>query len=184
MLQNFTIFKSKDKLREQWDFMEKRAADNSLMSVKKTVIIAIILGLAYLLLLTTTPINDYVVLKVLLTVFTGGWSIVLVLVLSMSIYRKVRYKKFIDNYLVSTTSKQLNYQVEIHEENIKIIFGIIFHEYMWTDFHIYGINNDNIYVFNETKPGDSLFWSKDEMGEDNYLYLIEILNKKSIKRLF
>lgn len=82
------------------------------------------------------------------------------------------------------TPEQLNYKVELDEHIVKIISGIVLKEYSWDDFSAYGINEDNIYVLNKAKPIESLFWSKGEIGDENYSYLMEILKAKSITKTF
>lgn len=184
MTQKFTIFKSKGKLKEQWNFLEERATGNYSIPLKKSIQITGVISLLYLLLLLLSPVDDYIVTKsVWAVVLTLFWACILILSL-VTVLAKKKYRKFVNSYTESITPDRLNYQVEINEERIKLISGITFQEYSWQDVKAYGLHNDTVYIFNTAIPLESIFWSKDEIGDNNFSFLLDILKKKSIKRHF
>jgi hypothetical protein len=179
----FSIIKSRERLEKQWKNLAKRGF-TKLYWLKKLSLILGIATVLYLALYFFTPKDDFEVLKELSAfLLLNGWIVLFLFSVFMylrNIRNNLRLKKFFN----TVSSYQLSYDVEINDECVKIISGQNVVELPWSQFIWYGVLNDTIYVYNEVKALDSLFWDRDEMGNDNYLQLIDLVKQKSIKQTF
>lgn len=138
----------------------------------------------YLVLYFLSPLDSVIALKgVTAFMIFIGW--IAMLLFSIFTY----FKNMINNwrlkiFIKTINSDQLNYNVQIDNKYVKIIFEQKVIELLWSEFTSYGLYNDTIYVFNEAKRLDSLFWDRDEMGNESYSALIDLVKQKSIKQTF
>jgi Ca2+/Na+ antiporter len=184
MSQKFKISKTKEMLYKQWHFLEKRNFYFFDKFLRKGALLILSGAIAYFMLLFLSPINDYIIVKGMLTVLLILACITLVVIFFIFLVKKYRYKKNVNSYLEPVTPEQLNYEVEMDDEEIKIVTTNTSFEFFWSSYSAYGIGNNTIYVFNTSKPLETLYWSIEEMGNENYQFLKDILDRKLIKRAF
>ncbi len=178
MTEHFTIHKTREKLAQQWEYFLKRTSDRKIKSLKPFSRFAIVATCLDLLLIFLTKDDDFIVAKgVTIVLIAFCWVVVIILWLIFLVSEYLN-KKGVRIYLQSISSQQLFYRLEINEDKIKIITGITFSEFLWEEYSSYAEYKDSIYIFNESQPLQSLYWSKDELGQEGYIFLKDLIQKK------
>ena len=180
----FTINKSRHILEQQWTYLVNRGRDNDSQALKKFLVTLAAMTFLYLLLYFLTAANDLITLKVISGVLIAlGWSIVGILYVFYRL-KNFKSKKRLQLFLASITENQLNYSVQIDEDRITIVSSDQSYELPWEEFDCFGLHNETVYVFNEKDRMKSLYWDRSEMGNEAFLTLVELLQKKLVKRAF
>ena len=179
----FKIVKSREILEKQWQFLVKRGVNN-FDSYKGFFRSLIIITGIFLIFYFFSPADYLIALKAV-----GGMMIVLgwitaILVLVFICFRNIRNNWRLKNLLNSFCLTQLSYEVQINNESIKIISDQNVTEFRWTEFTNFVIHDNTIYVYNKENALNSLYWDSEEMGNNNYSALIELLTEKSINQIF
>lgn len=180
----FTINKPRQTLEQQWAYLVKRGKDNKLLAMKKFFVVLLATTGLYLSLYFLTASNDFVALKVVSVVMIAlAWLVLAIIYLFLGL-ENLRSKRQLQQFLASISENQLNYSVQIDEEKVAIVSPDYVYELPWTEFDCFGLHNETLYVFNEMERTKSLYWNQTEMGGDAFSALLELLQRKSIKRAF
>lgn len=182
---NFTINKSREKLEKQWKYLLKIGANSVFYPFLKKFFRGLVLVTGiYLLFYFFVPASYFIIARAIGAGFIFvGW-IVIILASIFVYFRSIKNKLWLNRFLNSINADQLNYDVQINDDCVKILFGENVTELPWTDFTWFGIHNDTIYVLNKVCASNSLYWDRDEMGNDNYAELIDLIKQKPIEQTF
>ena len=180
----FTIFKSEDKLKDQWMFLANRVFKSNVPLFRKYVLFIGSASFLYASLLLFTSVDSYVTLKAISSVLIILALLFLLVSTIVILYNNRRYNKFVERDLEFIIANQSSYKVELSEDSVKIITGIILNEYPWTDFRAYGIKDNTIYIFNKSDPLKPLFWSFEQVGAEIFPFIIEMLKESKVIQRF
>jgi hypothetical protein len=182
MTQKFSINKSRALLQQQWDYLLEIPLKNQMRFLRNSFFTIGVSILLYTVLILFTKADNYVIAK---GVFAMMLALALIAIIFYSLLIaviKYKKKKQIQIFLSSVTDEQLSYDVEIDEEKVKIS-GYVMMELPWTEFTSFRIYKDNLYILNAAELLSSLYWSKEEIGEERYHNLIDFLHKKGIHQV-
>jgi hypothetical protein len=181
---SFTLTKTRETLEQQWAYLVKRGQDNQLFALRQFFIALLLCIGLYLLLYFFTAADELIVLKAM-----GMITIALVCAILAIRYLFHRLNNLKSNrqlkvFLNSINSNQLNYSVHIDEEKLIIVLAEQTYDLPWTEFTCFGIHNETLYVFNEVRRMNSLYWDQTEIGSEAFSALLELLQRKKIKQIF
>lgn len=180
----FTITKSRQALERQWTYLVKLGREKDLFALKVFFLLLLVCTVLYFLLYFFTDPDNLVVFKVMgMIVIAFMWCFFAV---RCVIFRRDKSKTYqkLQALLDSIAENQLNYSVQIDEENVTIQSTGQTLNLPWADFSQFGIHDETVYVFNLVSGNSLLFWDQSEMGSEAYLALLELLQRKSIKQAF
>lgn len=182
---DFTINKSRQKLEKQWKYILKIGANSVFYPfLKKFFRGLVLLMVVYLLFYFFMPANYFIIARAIGAGFIFvGW-IVMILTSIFVYFKRMKNQLWLKRFLNSINPDQLSYDVQINDECVKIIFGENVTELPWTDFTYFGIHNDTVYVLNKVCSSNSLYWDRDEMGNDNYVALVDLIKQKPMEQTF
>lgn len=181
---SFKITKPRQTLEQQWIYLVKRGQNNKQLVLKKFFNVLLVTTGLYLLLYFLTAANDLITLKVISIVMIAlAWFTLVILYLFLGLSKRRRPRQ-LQEFLNSITDEQLNYSVHIDEEKVTITSSDNTYELPWTEFSRFGIHNETLYIFNEVKGINSLYWNRSERGSEVFSALLELLQRKTIKQAF
>ena len=181
---SFDVIKPRPTLERQWAYLVKRGRDNDLASLKIFLVGLLLTTLLFLLFYFITAVSDFIVFKgVVIILIALGWCTSPVRLLLL-VFRNVRSKKRLKDFLASIADDQLSYSVQIDEEKVTIASTDYTYDILWTEFSSYGTYEDTLYVFNTVNGTNSLYWDSSEVGPEVFSRLKDILKQKSIKKAF
>ena len=179
----FTINRSKEKLEKQFSNLVRKGTTNRLLVLKKIILLLIISTIGYLLIYLLFPNDSLITVKAIgLFTIIFCWSVTSFLPLIFWL-RNIRNKKSLKNFVHLTTEEDLKYDVEINFESVKIINTNNILEIPWSDYETFTIINDTIYIYNIIEVINTLYWDRDEMGDENFTALLNLLKQKSIAEI-
>lgn len=182
---SFAVTKPRQTLENQWAFLVQRGQDNERKTLGAVFILLLILTLLYLLFYFLTAVNAFIVFKgVAMVMLALVWCVSAILYLLHINFGKRRDKRRLRRFLTAFSDAELRYSVQIDEEKVVVISTNETFEFPWTEFTAFGIHQETLYVFNTVKGIHSLYWDRSEIGSEAYTGLLEILQKKAIKRAF
>lgn len=184
MILSFTLTKHRDTLIEQWTFLFEKSQDYNLKDFKTYFVRLLLISISFIVFYYATNHNTHIAFKgvtitviILLWVINTGFFLWIYL---SKLYNKSRLLRFLNSF----SDEELNYSVEIDEEKIIITSNLQSRQYLWQEFSDFGMNKETIYVLNATNGIDSLYWSKKELGDENYILFLETVKKKGIPQAF
>ncbi|WP_416438338.1 hypothetical protein [Phnomibacter sp. MR] len=181
---SFTIAKTQATLEQQWAYLLHRGEQNTLSVLKRFLLILLVATGLYFALYFFTSSNNFITFKVTsLFMIVLAWAVIIIRLLRF-ILGKWRNQRRLPELLNSYTEAELNYTVSITEEKITITSNENTHELPWKDFNEFGMHNETIYVFNHVQALNILFWNRNEMGNEAFTTLLEMLHQKKMKQIF
>jgi hypothetical protein len=180
----FTITKTRQTLEEQWAYLEKRGQDNQLLALRQFFVTLLVCIGLYLFLYFFTAADELIVLKAMGMITLALVCIILAVRYLLFRLDNLKSKRRLKAFLDSITANQLSYSVQIDEEKLTIVSTERTYNLPWPEFSRFGIHNETLYVFNEVRGMDSLYWDRSEIGSEAFSALLELLQRKSIKQTF
>lgn len=180
----FTITKTRQTLDEQWAYLIKRGQDNQVLALRQVIVALLVCIGLYLLLYFLTAVDDLIILKAMGMITIALVCLILAIRYLLHRLDTLKSKRRLKAFLDSITENQLSYSVQIDEEKVIIVSTERTYNLPWTEFTRYGIHNETLYVFNEVRGLDSLYWDRSEIGGEAFSALLELLKRKSIKQMF
>ena len=177
-MQPIQVNKTSKDLNDQFVYFIRRGHLLKLRSFKRFIISLLVLTIIVLALSLHTDNDKFIELKaVLIGLTTISWICTLIYLPTIFISR---YKKLrtIDRYINSLDKNQLNYSITFDNDKISFITDEATLDIDWVHYQYYSEYNNSLYVFSETKPSDSLYYSKNEIGEINYNQLKAFVTSK------
>lgn len=181
---SFTINKSRQTLKRQWEYLFQRGQPNLPASIKKFVAALVVTTGLYLAFYFFTDVNRFVAFKVVsMVLIVLAWLVSIIVFLPAYFTELVNKRKF-RHFLSTITNDHLNYSVCIDDEKVTITSPFYAYDLPWTEFDCYGLYNETVYVFNRVTRFKSLYWDRTEMGTEAYTGLLQLLKNKGIEQVF
>ncbi|RYZ27973.1 MAG: hypothetical protein EOO10_11085 [Chitinophagaceae bacterium] len=181
---SFKIIKPKQTLERQWDYLLKRVDDKGVAQLKKFLVGLSFASGLYLLFYFLTRANDYIVFKgVVMVLLALAWCAVPISYLLVR-FSRMKRRRWLRWFLNNTGESQLRYSVQIDDEKVSVAFTDFAYEMPWSNYKVYGLWEETIYVFHDEEPMKSLYWDRTEMGREAYQSLLELLQQKALKQAF
>jgi hypothetical protein len=178
------VNKSKQTLKAQWQYLIIRTYFEKLNAARPTFIFISVTTLILVFAFLVTNIDHFMTPKIIFSiVFSLGWIVLLVIFIILFIQR-LRYTAAMGTYINTLQAVHLNYNMRFDEDGIQAFTSEGKWTVRWQEFTAFGEHKDSIYILNEQNPIDSIFWSKNEIGQEAYLLLIETLLAKGLEKRF
>ena len=100
------------------------------------------------------------------------------------LFDNLKNKRRLRNFLDSITTDRLSYSVHIDEEKITTAAAEWTCHFPWTEFSQFGVHQETLYVFNDVRAIDSLYWDQNEIGNEAFSALLELVQSKTLKQTF
>lgn len=179
-----TVYKSAQSIRHSAKFIAKRATNSSKVFFLQMLPIISIATALFAVLYFYTGGDDYILLKALSLVLLVLWWLVMIILIPFIIYGTFKYKYTLESILITWPPEACSYEVAISQSDVVIKTQESVLNYPWTIFAGYGIDYKTVYVFNRENPLQMLFWTEEELGINNYIHFLNLLQENLGKRKF
>ncbi len=180
----FTVVKTRQLLEKQWMYLVERSEANTAAKLKRLLVGMLLITGLYLFLYFFTAADDFIVVKgVGMLAIPLVWLYFMIIRLFV-LSRERKHRKKLTLVLSSFNDEQLSYSVRITEEHIVTTFPTYTHEFLWTEFHRYGVHGETLYIAHTLDGIKSLFWDEGEIGKEPYTALLDLVQKKELKKVF
>jgi len=172
----------KEDLRGQFRFLVLRGVSIDLRNFRKGFYYLAGWTLILLAFVTFSSTNIFIEEKAVFIMMTILAWIVLILFIPFIYFSKLRNLRRADRYVNSFIEEQLNYSMEFDDEKISLFVNEKEIAVQWTHYNYYWEYKNSLYILCEKVPLDSMFFSPNEIGEDNYKLLKEKVSTKLPKK--
>lgn len=127
-----------------------------------------------------TSTETFVVFKaVSLTITALLWVVGLVFLAAILI-KRIKRIKWRDNYIKDFDRNTKSFSIAFDEEKITFITETFKSDINWEYYKYYSEDKNSIYIFPERNVYDAIYFSKNELGANNYEILKNIVKTKLI----
>lgn len=181
--QRIQVNKTREDLRDQFKFFAQLILKRQLKIVKIIFWFLTVWTILLLVFAAFTSTELFITLKgVLIALTTIAWACAIIAVVIIILIH-FKNKIVLRIYANTKSESELNYSINFDEEKIQIFSDKLDQEFFWKNYVYYREHNYSLFIVNETSPLETIYYSKNEIGENNYYLLKEIISKNLPKKI-